>query len=244
MASLEGLGRSGGTTSQSLDRPARVGLEGCAWTTVRPVRGRTVAQGLRSFGELRGHVAGAERFGLERGGLTRCGALEAVDLGDAQPELLVDDDDLAAGDRAAGDQQVDGLVGEPVQRDDRALAQAHRLAERHVGAADLHGELHGDVREAREVVAQRAGEVAGLGQGREFDVGHGWSSLVLGVGYWIARSVNMTSSASTSVSLSTRLRTAFWMLARDFSLCRRAAGMSVSASVMIARTAASWGSVP
>src|SRR4051794_13683963 len=161
MASLEGLGRSGGTTSQSLDRPARVGLEGRVWTTVRPVRGRTPAQGagfawrlqdLRSFGQLRGHVAGAERFRLERGGLARCGALEAVDLGDAQPELLVDDDDLAAGDRPAVDQQVDGFAGEPVERDDRTRAERERLADGHRRAADLDGELDGHVVQALKVV--------------------------------------------------------------------------------------------
>ena len=83
------------------------------------------------------------------------------DLGDPQAELLVDDHDLAARDRLAVDQQVDGLAGQPVQRDDRAGAERERLADRHPRAADLHGQLDGDVAQAVEL----AGEVRARGAG-------------------------------------------------------------------------------
>ena len=52
------------------------------------------------------------------------------DLGDPQAELLVDHHDLAARDRPAVDQQVDGLAGQAVERDDRARAERQRLADR------------------------------------------------------------------------------------------------------------------
>src|SRR3954466_9527891 len=70
--------------------------------------------------------------------LSRVGARVARggDLGDAQAELLVDDDDLAAGDRLCAYQQVDGLVGQAVEGDDGARAERERLAEGHAGAAD------------------------------------------------------------------------------------------------------------
>src|SRR5687767_1331269 len=48
------------------------------------------------------------------------GILVADDFGDADAELLVDDDHLAAGDERAVDQDVDGSPGRPVELDDRA----------------------------------------------------------------------------------------------------------------------------
>src|SRR3954466_10393635 len=70
------------------------------------------------------------------------------DLRDPQPEFLVDDDDLAARDRLPVAREVQGLPGEPVERDDRARTEGERLADGHAGAADLDGELDRDVLEA------------------------------------------------------------------------------------------------
>src|SRR5215207_475783 len=93
-------------------------------------------------------------------------ALAGHDLGNAQPELLVDHDDLAAGDRLAVDQQVDRLAREAVQRDDRAGAERERLADRHARAADLDGELDGDVAQPLEVVRDVGGHAVARGDGR------------------------------------------------------------------------------
>ncbi len=76
-------------------------------------------------------------------GLAVGGAVE--DLGDAQAVLLVDDDDLAARDGAAVDEQVGGLAGEALERDDGADAQVERLADGHVRTPDLDAELHRDL---------------------------------------------------------------------------------------------------
>jgi hypothetical protein len=76
-------------------------------------------------------------------------------IGDAQAELLVDDDDLATRDRLAVDQQVDGLAGQPVQRHDRPGAELQRLADRHVRAADLDRQLHRHVVQVVEVGVDR-----------------------------------------------------------------------------------------
>src|SRR3954467_13511861 len=66
-------------------------------------------------------------------------------FGDAQPELLVDDDDLAARDALAVHQEVHGLARQAVQAYDRARAEAQRLADGHAGAADLARQLDRDV---------------------------------------------------------------------------------------------------
>jgi hypothetical protein len=60
----------------------------------------------------------------------RVGAVRvAGDLRAAQAELLVAHDHLAARDRLAGDQEVDALAREPVERDDRAGAEGRRLGD-------------------------------------------------------------------------------------------------------------------
>ena len=121
-------GREGRPASPS-DRPTAGDLRD-DWTAVLAVRGRTVAGqrelalGARDRRGRRPSAARAVRRPAAAPAAAAC-ALGADDLGDAQAELLVDDDDLAAGDRAAVDQQVDGLVGQAVQRDDRARAEAH-----------------------------------------------------------------------------------------------------------------------
>ena len=51
----------------------------------------------------------------------------------------------------AVDEQVGRLAGEALERHDRAGAQVERLADGHVGAADLDAELHRDLAEAAEV---------------------------------------------------------------------------------------------
>src|SRR3954454_1031633 len=73
------------------------------------------------------------------------------DVGHAQAELLVDHDDLAAGDDAPVDEQVDRLAGHTVQADDRARAEGQGLAEGHRGATDLDRHLDGDVGQALEL---------------------------------------------------------------------------------------------
>src|SRR5689334_23196796 len=70
------------------------------------------------------------RGGLGDGRRRWCGlggsALGDQDLGHAEAELLVEHHDLASRDRLAVDQQVHGLAGELVERDDRAGAQGQR----------------------------------------------------------------------------------------------------------------------
>src|SRR3954449_7016498 len=80
--------------------------------------------------------ATSDRSGL---GLGRGGG--ADDLGHAQAELLVDDDDLATRDRAAVDREVYRLARHAVQGDDGPRSEAERVADRHARAADLDGEL-------------------------------------------------------------------------------------------------------
>ena len=99
------------------------------------------------------------------------------DLRHAQAELLVDHDDLAAGDRPPVHQQVDGLARQPVERHDRSGTERQRLADGHARAADLHGELHRDVVQALKFVFH-------------------------GASYWTATSVNRTSVTCTSVRVS------------------------------------------
>src|SRR6185312_17315392 len=73
------------------------------------------------------------------------------------------DDDLSAGDRRAVDQEVGGLAGAALQRDDGADAQLERLADRHVRPADLDAQLHRDLAEAAEVGGARGGAVLAAG---------------------------------------------------------------------------------
>src|SRR5918992_247499 len=91
------------------------------------------------------------------------------DLGDAEPELLVDHHDLAARDRLAVDQQVDGLAGEPVEGHDRAGPERERLADRHARAADLDRELDRHVVQALEL-GRAAGRLGGPDRGLEGNV--------------------------------------------------------------------------
>src|SRR3954471_7572951 len=81
-------------------------------------------------------------------------ALGREHLGDPQAELLVDHDDLAAGDRLAVDQKVDGLAGQPVERHDRPGAERQRLADGHLRATDLDRELHRHVVQAGELLGR------------------------------------------------------------------------------------------
>src|SRR3954464_3184670 len=76
--------------------------------------------------------------------LARCvGA--ADDLCDPHAELVVDDDDLAAGDEGAVHQEVDGAAGHPVELDDRAGGEGEQVAHGHAGAPELGGDAHLDV---------------------------------------------------------------------------------------------------
>ena len=75
-------------------------------------------------------------------------------VGDPDAELAVDDDDLAAGDEAAVDQDVDGGVGGAVELQDGAGLEAQQVPQRHAQAADLDGHLDRDVGEQREVAGR------------------------------------------------------------------------------------------
>ena len=83
------------------------------------------------------------------------------DLADPQPEVLVHDDDLAAGDQGAVDQQVGRGAGGAVELDDLAGVEGEQLGHRHPGPADLDGDLHGHV--AEQVQAAAALRAAGAG---------------------------------------------------------------------------------
>src|SRR3954470_8741024 len=78
-------------------------------------------------------------------------ALGREHLGNPQAELLVDHDDLPAGDRLAVDQEVDGLAGQPVERHDRPGAERERLADGHLRTTDLDRELHRHVVQAGQL---------------------------------------------------------------------------------------------
>src|SRR4051794_9559943 len=127
----------------------------CSWISVRPSSSASTGPvtvctcGMeRLLG--RGAAMFAELLLLGRGGVAQA-LVRRDDVGDAQAELLVDHDDLALRDDLAVDEQVDRLAGEPVQGDDRARRERQRLADRHGGAADLDGQLDGDVDDAAEV---------------------------------------------------------------------------------------------
>ena len=101
---------------------------------------------------------------------------------DPQAELLVDHDDLAAGDRLAVDQQVDGLAGEPVEGHDRPRAERERLADRHLRATDLDRELHRHVVQARQLL----GRDRARSRDRLHDAGRGGleGCVIDGFGHW------------------------------------------------------------
>ena len=81
------------------------------------------------------------------------------DLGDPQAEVLVEDDDLAAGDQAAVDQQVGRAAGGAVQLEDGAGGEGEQVAHGHPGPAELDGDLHVDA--VQHLDATRVGAVTG-----------------------------------------------------------------------------------
>src|SRR4051812_40018007 len=165
-------------------------------------------------------------------------------LGDAQAELLVDHDDLAAGDRLAVDQQVDGLAGEPVERHDGAGPEGERLADRHPRAADLHRELHLHVVQARELLG---GHRVRSRRGLRWTGGRGFEGCVidsLGHGYWTVTSVKRMSCTFTSVCFLRSLRISSLSCLRPLRSTSSRSLASVRSSVMTSRTTASWAIVP
>jgi hypothetical protein len=66
------------------------------------------------------------------------------DLGDPYAELVVQDDDLAAGDQRAVDQHVDQSTGRPVHLDDAAGSKGEQVLDRHGGPGQLDRDLHLD----------------------------------------------------------------------------------------------------
>src|ERR1700689_2851264 len=98
----------------------------CSWPTLISSSALLGGSGVR-VGELR-VLALAWGLGYRRTGRLselRVG-LDVKDLGDAQTVLLVDDNDLTTGDRAAVDQQVGCLTGETLQRNNGANTQIER----------------------------------------------------------------------------------------------------------------------
>src|SRR4051812_27195136 len=161
-------------------------------------------------------------------------------VGHAQAELLVDDDDLAAGDDAPVDQEVDGLAGHAVQADDGPGPEGQGLAERHPGPADLHRDLDADVGEALELARLPRGGSGGGLQRREVDlVGH-WVNLP----YCTATSVKSTSLAFTSVCLRMDFRMRRLSCRRPRRWMIFVPETSISELLMMSRTTASWGSAP
>src|SRR4051812_40062875 len=96
------------------------------------------------------------------------------DLADAQPEVLVDDDHLAAGDQRAVHQQVSGRAGGPVELDDLTRVQRQQFLHGHAGAADLDRDLHGHVPQEVQAATLAARRREGHLQGKR--------RLVLAVG--------------------------------------------------------------
>jgi hypothetical protein len=100
------------------------------------------------------------------------GGLRAVafnDPRDAQPELLIDHDDLTVRDWSAVDQQIHRLARQAIERDDRAGTQVEGLTDGHLRAPDLNAQLQWHLADAAHVgVLQhiRAGAaVAGRARG-------------------------------------------------------------------------------
>src|SRR3954471_3204827 len=96
--------------------------------------------------------------------MSECLCRVGDDLADPQAEVLVDDDDLATGDERAVDQQVRRRARRAVELHDLAGVQREQLLHGHAGAADLDGDLHGDVPQQVEAAALtaaggRAGQV-------------------------------------------------------------------------------------
>ena len=131
---------------QHLDHRVAVAAEAAARRSVASSSEQTEDDGQREDqpdGELE-HVVSSARCRVDG------------DLGDPQAEVLVDHDDLAAGDQAAVDQQVGGAAGGPVQLEDGAGRQLEQLAHRHPGAADLDGHLHVDAVQQLDAAGLRA----------------------------------------------------------------------------------------
>ncbi|MNU02355.1 hypothetical protein D3C72_2460350 [compost metagenome] len=50
------------------------------------------------------------------------------------------------------DEHVHGFAGQRIEFDDRALCQLQDVLDRHLGAPQLHGQLHGNVQHHVDVV--------------------------------------------------------------------------------------------
>ena len=121
------------------------------------------------------------------------------DLGDPQAEVLVDDDDLAAGDQPAVDQQVGRAAGGAVQLEDVAGGEREQVADGHPGAAELDGHLHVDAVQhldaALGAVPAAATAVSGWAVRRRLDDGRVGGGRAGGGGDW---SGHVGQPASTS----------------------------------------------
>ena len=82
----------------------------------------------------------------------RLGARATENLGQAQPELLVDHDDLATCNRGAVDEQIDGFAGHAVEGHDRPLPQLERLPDGESRPADLNRQVDRHVAQPAQVL--------------------------------------------------------------------------------------------
>src|SRR6218665_3804326 len=73
-------------------------------------------------------------------------------IGQADAELVVDHHHLALGDQIAVDQHVHRLAGQCIELHHRALRQLQYVFDRHLGAPELHRQLHRDVQHPVDVV--------------------------------------------------------------------------------------------
>src|SRR6218665_424737 len=91
-------------------------------------------------------------------------------IGQADAELVVDHHHLALGDQIAVDQHVHRLAGQCIELHHRALRQLQYVFDRHLGAPELHRQLHRDVQHPVDVVddllaaVDSAGATGGAGK--------------------------------------------------------------------------------
>ena len=150
---------------------------------MRATRGRSFEAVLR--GERGGLFAGGEGLRLERRDGGAGDALGAVDLGDAQAELLVDDHDLATGDGAAVDQQVGGAVGVALLGSVLNSGYRSSVSDAVVGLpAEAAGAVEGGIGQALFVSEQMGPQGDGIAESARNAFVDGWHGSM-----WIAAGI-------------------------------------------------------
>src|SRR5690606_33888357 len=90
------------------------------------------------------------RLSAARAATASSGRLDDFGHGDSQPAL--DENDLAAGDQAVVDKDVDGFTDLAVELDHSAHVHAQQVGDRHARAAENHRKPHGHVEHGLEVL--------------------------------------------------------------------------------------------